>query len=215
MNRLISMMVILLLASACSARGEARGNAEDRPPVRGGPAADLAAPADREPEPDLLDGNSSLVRRHMVDRARTDGPQDQAASTEAPPEPARTIAMDWEVEDLMRDDQALAEAVESIGGDIFDQADGSRYLRVYTDGTFEWIRLARDQPVHPRSGWELAQKDPGLRQAMQSISDRAGVRLAIRVYADGSWEWYRIVRDWGPPPTGDGDTLCGPTECDP
>ncbi len=122
--------------------------------------------------------------------------------------------MPWEVEDLMRNDPALAEAVESIGGDIFDQADGSRYLRVYVDGTFEWIRVARDGPVHWRTGRDLAQRDPELRAALLSLTDRAGGRLGIHVYADGSWEWYTIIREKRPTPTG-GDTLCGPTECDP
>jgi hypothetical protein len=122
--------------------------------------------------------------------------------------------MPWEVDDLMRNDPALAEAVESIGGDIFDQADASRYLRVYLDGTFEWVRLARDERVHGRTGWDLAQKDPVLRQAYLSLSDFAGGTLGIHVYADGSWEWYKIIREKRPTPTG-GDTLCGPTECDP
>lgn len=52
MHRLILMMVSLLLASACSARAESQGNVEDPLPVGGGPAADLAAPADSEAAPD-------------------------------------------------------------------------------------------------------------------------------------------------------------------
>jgi hypothetical protein len=217
MHRLILLMVILLLASACSARAESQGVVEDPLPVSGVPAADLAAPDDGETAPFLEDGDSRLARRHLVTDARAGEQRDPVAGTaELPERPSRIVARPWDVEKLMRHDPALAEAVDSIGGDIFDQADRSRYLRVYLDGTFEWIRLARDRPVHWRIAREIARNNPELWWALDSLSDYGGGNHAIHVYTDGSWEFYWIIREKRQRERSPGsDTLCGPTECDP
>ncbi len=167
------------------------------------------------PAPDLQDGHSRLALRDLVTDARTDEQRHQDATTGEVPERTRTVARSRrQIEKLTRNDPALAEAMDSIGNDLIDQADRNPVLRVYLDGTFEWVRVARDGPVHPRTAIELARNDPELWWALQSLTDYAGAQTAIHTYADGSWEFYRIIRNWGPTPTG-GDTLCGPTECDP
>jgi hypothetical protein len=216
MHRLISIMVIVLLVSACSARAESQGLPESPlDAISGGPEAGLAAPAPRKPAPDLQDGSSNLVRRNLVTDAHTDEQGQQEATTGAPREAGRPVVISRRfLEKLMRNDPALAEAVDSVGDDLAGQTDRNPILRVYLDGTFEWIHLVRDGPVPWSTRRDLALSDPDLLWAMQSIIG-AGGTLNIHVYADGSWEYYYLIREKRPTPTGGGDTLCGPTECDP